>query len=143
MTRWRWFDIRCPTLRLLAYALQDSAFPHIQGCVELAAVDTPSKEKTIKRSAYADYAGIPLPQALRNHGLLNVNSEVYDELRGYVNASPESAAAVANVFERLVKTTGSVEGDEEALYALTVVLAAECARLRKRLDAIEKPGGDA
>lgn len=140
MTRWRWFDIRCPTLRLLAYALQDSAFPHIQGCVELAAVDTPSKEKTIKRSAYADYAGIPLPQALRNHGLLNVNSNAYDDLRDFVNASPESATVVANVFEHLVKTTGSV--DDESLYDLTVVLATECARLRKRLDAIDPPCGD-
>lgn len=137
----QWFDIRCPALRILAYALQDSAFPHLQGCIALAAVDTPSKEKTIQRSAYAERAGIQLPQSLRAHGLLNVNSNAYDELRGFVNASPESATVVANVFEHLVKKTCSV--NDGSLHALTVVLATECARLRKRLDAIEKPGGDA
>ena len=137
----QWFDIRCPALRILAYALQDSAFPRLQGCVELAAVDTPSKEKTLQRAAYAERAGIHLPQSLRRHGLLNVNSNAYDELRDFVKASQTSAAVVANVFEHLVKTTGSV--DAGSLHALTVALATECARLRKRLDAIERPGGDA
>ena len=139
----QWFDIRCPTLRILAYALQDSAFPRLQGCVVLAVIDTPSKEKAMQRGAYAARAGIPLPQSLRSHGLLNVNSEAYDELRSFVNASQESATVVANVFEHLVKTTCSVHEDEESLHALTVVLATECARLRKRLDALESPGGDA
>ena len=137
----QWFDIRCPTLRILAYALQDSAFPRLQGCVELAAVDTPSKEKARQRGAYVARAGIPLPQSLRAHGFLNVNSSAYDELRDFVKASQTSAAVVANVFEHLAKTTVTV--DNGSLHALTVVLATECARLRKRLDAIERPGGDA
>lgn len=136
----QWFDIRCPALRILAYALKDSAFPHLQGCVELAVVDTPSKEKSIKRGAYAERAGIRLPQSLRAHGFLNVNSKAYDELHDLVNASPASATVVANVFEHLAKTTVTV--DNGSLHALTVVLATECARLRNRLDAIEKPGGD-
>ena len=133
----RWSDIRCPVLRILAYALQAFA---VELAVVLAVIDTPSKEKTIQRGAYADRAGIPLPKSLRAHGLLNVNSNAYDELRDFVNASPESRAVVANVFEHLVKTTGSV--DDGSLHALTVALATECARLRKRIDALESPGGD-